>query len=86
MNRIRLPWTAILLFVFAGWVFAQDTKFAPQGEQIPGPDKTEISAGQCCYSSGEIKDPAQAFKTWIEERQALATRALDSHGLQRLRV
>jgi formylglycine-generating enzyme required for sulfatase activity len=67
MNRIRILWTAILLLVFAGSVFAQDTKFPPQDEQIPGPDKSETYAGQCCYSSGEVKDPALAFKTWIED-------------------
>jgi formylglycine-generating enzyme required for sulfatase activity len=67
MNRIRIRWTAILLLAFAGAVFAQDTKFPPQDEQIPGPDKTETNAGQCCYRSGEVKDPAQAFKTWIDD-------------------
>jgi formylglycine-generating enzyme required for sulfatase activity len=67
MNRIRILWTAILLLVFAGSVFAQDTKFSPQGEQIPGPDKTETNVGQCCYRSDEIKDPAQALKTWIDD-------------------
>ena len=48
-------------------VFAQDTKFPPQDEQIPGPDKTETYAGQCCYRSGEVKDPALAFKTWMDD-------------------
>jgi len=67
MNRIRFLWTAILLLVFAGSVFAQDTKFPPQDEQIPGPDKSETYAGQCCYRSGEVKDPALAFKTWIDD-------------------
>ena len=67
MNRIRILWTAILLLVFAGSVFAQDTKFPPQGEQIPGPDKTETYADRCCYRSGEVKDPALAFKTWIDD-------------------
>ncbi len=67
MKRIRVLWTAVLFLAFAGSVFAQDTKFPPQGEQIPGPDKTETNAGQCCYRSDEIKDPAQAFKTWIDD-------------------
>ena len=57
MNRIRILWTAILLLVFAGSVFAQDTKFPPQGEQIPGPDKTETNVGQCCYRSDEDQGP-----------------------------
>jgi formylglycine-generating enzyme required for sulfatase activity len=67
MKRIRILWTAVLFLAFAGSIFAQDTKFPPQGEQIPGPDKTETTAGQCCYRSDEIKDPAQAFKTWIDD-------------------
>jgi formylglycine-generating enzyme required for sulfatase activity len=67
MNRIRILWTAVLLLTFAGVVFAQDTKFPPQGEQIPGPDNAAISAEQCCYRSDEINDSAQAFKTWIED-------------------
>ena len=67
MNRIRILWTVILLLVFAGSVFAQDTKFPPQGEQIPGPDNGQTNAGQCCYRSDEVKDPALAFKTWIDD-------------------
>ena len=66
MNRARIHWTATLLLLLAGSVFAQDTEFPPQGEQIPGPDYGEES-GQCCYRSGEIKDPAQAFRAWIED-------------------
>ena len=66
MNNTRTPWTAILLLAFAGSVFAQDTKFPPQDEQIPSPE-TEANVGQCCYSSDQIKDPGQAFKAWIED-------------------
>src|SRR5208282_2343739 len=46
---------------------AQDTNFSPEREQIPGPDNATTSADQCCYRSSEIKDPAQGFKTWIED-------------------
>jgi gamma-glutamyl hercynylcysteine S-oxide synthase len=46
---------------------AQDTKFEPQREQIPGPDDAKTPNGQCCYRSDEIKDPAQAFKAWIDD-------------------
>ena len=67
MSRIRILWRVILLLVFVGSVFAQDTKFPPQDEQIPGPDKSEAYAGQCCYRSGEVKDPALAFKTWLDD-------------------
>jgi len=57
----------ILVLLFAGSLFAQDTKFPPQGEQIPGPDNAATIADQCCYRSDEIKDSAPAFKTWIED-------------------
>jgi len=67
MSRIRILWRVILLLVFVGSVFAQDTKFPPQDEQIPGPDKSEAYAGQCCYRSGEVKDTALAFKTWLDD-------------------
>jgi formylglycine-generating enzyme required for sulfatase activity len=67
MNRTCLIGTAILFFVFTGFVFAQDTKFPPQGEQIPGPDIGEGLADQCCYRSDQIKNPGQAFATWIDD-------------------
>ena len=81
MTRTRILCAALFLLTFASFLFAQDTKFRPEDEQIPGPDNAKTDTGQCCYRSGEIKDPAEAFKTWIEDVHALATRALDSHGL-----
>jgi formylglycine-generating enzyme required for sulfatase activity len=67
MHCTRILQKAVLLLVFAGSVFAQDTRFSPQDEQIPGPDKAAISADQCCYHSDEIEDSAPAFKAWIED-------------------
>jgi len=67
MTRIRILCAAFFLLTFANFLFAQDTKFSPEGEQIPGPDNTKSDAGQCCYRSDEIKDPAEAFTTWIED-------------------
>jgi formylglycine-generating enzyme required for sulfatase activity len=46
---------------------AQDTKFSPDDEQIPGPDNAKTNTDLRCYSRDEVKDPAQAFKTWIED-------------------
>jgi len=63
----RICTLGILLFLFASSLFAQDTRFSPQDEQIPGPDKAAISADQCCYRSDEIEDSAPAFKAWIED-------------------
>src|SRR5208282_4683614 len=67
MTTKRLLYGPIVLLLFAVCFDAQDTKFSPQDEQIPGPDNAETYTGQCCYRSDEIKDPAQAFKTWIED-------------------
>ena len=67
MTTKRLLYGLIVLLLFAVGLGAQDTKFEPKGEQIPGPDDAQTYTGQCCYRSDEIKDPAQAFKTWIED-------------------
>lgn len=67
MNRKCLLCGFIFLLFIAPCLMAQDTKFQPQGEQIPGPDDAKTYTGQCCYRSGEIPDPDQAFKVWIQD-------------------
>ena len=67
MSRFRFPVAAILVLISASFLFAQDTNFPPEDEQIPGPDNAKTDAGQCCYRSGEAKDSADAFKTWIAD-------------------
>ncbi len=67
MTTKRLLYGLIVLLLFAVGLGAQDTKFEPKGEQIPGPDDAQTYTGQCCYRSDEISDPAQAFKAWIED-------------------
>ena len=67
MTRFRFPLAAILLLFSASFLFAQDTRFPPDGEQIPGPDGAKTDAGQCCYRSGEMQDSAGGFKTWIDD-------------------
>ena len=69
MIRIRFLSAVFFVLVIASSLFAQDTKFPPEDEQIPGPDVGEVYVGawKCCYHSDEMKDPAQAFKTWIED-------------------
>jgi formylglycine-generating enzyme required for sulfatase activity len=64
MNRIYT--LGILVFLLASSALAQDTKFPPQDEQIPGPD-IAISTDQCCYRTDQTKDFAPAFKAWIED-------------------
>ena len=65
MTRIRILCAAFFLLAFATSLFAQDTKFPPQGEQIPGPD--QAATGQCCYRGDATKESAEAFQAWIDD-------------------
>jgi len=47
----------IFALLFSAAVFAQDTDYPPQQEQIPGPDNAREDVGQCCYN----KDPQGVF-------------------------
>ncbi|MGO8791785.1 MAG: formylglycine-generating enzyme family protein [Terriglobia bacterium] len=67
MTRVRVLCAALFVLTVTGFLFAQDTKFSPQDEQIPGPDNAKTDSGQCCYRSDEIRDPVEAFQTWIED-------------------
>ena len=67
MIRTHFLCAAFFVLAFASSAFAQDTKFPPQDEQIPGPDNAETNSGQCCYRHNEMQDPAEAFKSWIED-------------------
>ena len=67
MNTQRWFSACILVPLLASCMWAQDTKFEPQGEQIPGPDNARIDTDQCCYRSGGIQDPVKAFQTWIAD-------------------
>ncbi len=57
----------IFLPLFASCLMAQDTKFEPQDEQIPGPDKSMIYSNQYSYRSDEAQEPVRAFQTWIDD-------------------
>ena len=79
MTRIRILCAAFFLLAFATSLFAQDTKFPPQGEQIPGPD--QAATGQCCYRGDATKESAEAFQAWIEDVTHWRRERLDSHRL-----
>jgi len=57
----------IVLGMFAAAGFAQDTKYPPQGEQIPGPDNTAENVGQCCFTAGQVHAPNTDSKTWLAD-------------------
>lgn len=44
---------------------AQDTEYAPQGEQIPGPPNPTQAADHCCERSGQKPTSPAAFKAWL---------------------
>lgn len=67
MTRICILCAAFFLLTFSTGLFAQDTKFPPQSEQIPGPDQAKTGTGQCCYGTNEKKAAAEAFQAWIED-------------------
>jgi iron(II)-dependent oxidoreductase len=67
MNMNRLVRGIVLVTLLSSCLWAQDTKFEPQQEQIPGPDDAKTSAGQCCDRSDEVRDPIKAFQAWIED-------------------
>jgi gamma-glutamyl hercynylcysteine S-oxide synthase len=67
MNMKRMVSACIFLPLLASCLWAQDTRFEPQGEQIPGPDDAKTYTVQCCYRSDEVQDPVKAFQPWIKD-------------------
>ena len=67
MNATRWLSAFVFSLLLASCLWAQDTRFEPQGEQIPGPDDAKSDTDQCCYRGGEIQDPLLAFQTWIAD-------------------
>ncbi|MDE3181090.1 MAG: SUMF1/EgtB/PvdO family nonheme iron enzyme, partial [Acidobacteriota bacterium] len=59
----------IVLFVgiLAAPLRAQDTKYPPQGEQIPGPANPSETKGPCCAQGGERATSFEAWKAWLND-------------------
>src|SRR5579871_4279859 len=57
------------LFLTLGTVLlpAQDTKYAPSGQQIPGPNNPTATKGECCAKGGEQPITVEAWKEWLED-------------------
>ena len=56
MTRIRILCAAFFLLAFATSLFAQDTKFPPQGEQIPGPDQAKTEPANAVTAATRPKN------------------------------
>lgn len=64
-NKFALVIACIVLLAMP--LCAQDTKYPPQGEQIPGPANPSETAGPCCAQGGEAPISADAWKAWLED-------------------
>jgi formylglycine-generating enzyme required for sulfatase activity len=71
MARNLLRFAALNLILGAGLV-AQDTKYPPEGEQIPGPPIVSDGGDRCCWTSDQARVSASAWladiQHWRHER------------------
>lgn len=64
-NKVALLIAFIVLLAIP--LGAQDTKYAPQGEQIPGPSNLTEMTGPCCAQGGEAPISVDAWKAWLKD-------------------
>ena len=67
MHKIRfLP---VLLFALSltPALSGQDTKFPPQGEQIPGPPNATEAKDHCCARQGQVPTSKSDFENWLAD-------------------
>ncbi|HEV2136730.1 MAG TPA: SUMF1/EgtB/PvdO family nonheme iron enzyme [Terracidiphilus sp.] len=67
MRKYRSSILLLFAFVMGTSLFAQDTKYSPQGEQIPGPANSTATNDHCCAAGGEMPIPEPARKAWLED-------------------
>jgi formylglycine-generating enzyme required for sulfatase activity len=66
MSRTTVSILAAAALLAAGTISAQDTKYPPQGEQIPGPDYYDES-DHCCYSSAQSRSQEEIAREWLAD-------------------
>jgi len=59
---------------------AQDTKYPPQGEQIPGPDNAAENVEQCCFTADQVRVPGADSKAWLADIRHWRTEELIRMG------
>lgn len=77
---MRRATTFLLAFGLAISAFAQDTKYAPEGEQIPGPANLTEAKDHCCATSGQIPVSVATFEAWLDEIKHYRTEHLIRAG------
>jgi gamma-glutamyl hercynylcysteine S-oxide synthase len=68
MRKCRLELGLLIMAVFLPTILcSQDTKYQPEGEQIPGPLNPTGATGECCARGGERPISVAEQKAWLED-------------------
>jgi iron(II)-dependent oxidoreductase len=67
MRKYRWSMLVLLVASITLAMFAQDTKYSPQGEQIPGPANSAATNDHCCAAGGEMPISESAREAWLED-------------------
>src|SRR5215467_10387623 len=73
MSKSKLWLVSVLCLTCSFGVFGQDSKYSPEGEQIPGPSNQTGSSGSapplCCAKGGQEPVSPSAFEKWLSDIQ-----------------
>jgi len=58
---------AMVALMLAPILFAQDTKYPPQREQIPGPPGYLDRGSHCCFSAEQQEYSLKVFQEWLAD-------------------
>lgn len=67
MRKPRGRTLVLFAAVAATSLLAQDTKYPPQGEQIPGPANPTATGDHCCAAGGQRPIAEIEWKNWLED-------------------
>ena len=73
MSNFRCGLVFVLWLICSVWAFGQDTKYSPEGEQIPGPSHQTGANAEglplCCAKGGQEPVSKAAFDAWLADIQ-----------------
>ena len=67
MWKVRSCVVILFAAVMGTLLLAQDTKYSPQGEQIPGPANPTATSDHCCAVGGERAISVADWKAWLKD-------------------